>query len=356
MTRARRRLGVLACAAAATIAVAGCGATTGPQQAKLSAQHGPAPVVIPVAVHWLRVGARPVIKVRIGNNRPIPVLLDTGSVGLRVYAPAIRLGRHSGITLTARRQSATFADGTFESGVTGNARVEVGSLKTARSVPFALVSHIGCRSDIPDCPGAAGMRGFTSAGEYGILGVGLRRNPEGIPNPLLSLPRAYARSWSIELTESGGSLVLRPQVSGPAIAQLPLRPDRKGARGGARTWRDDQAKVCWAEVDLRGTACEPTLFDTGSTTMIWYGGLLGHSDTSIDRVLVNPGEYVAAWQPGSASPFWTFTSGSEFSHDSVIALRGGHPLVIVDVQAFLQFSIAYDDTRGRIALYPQTVP
>jgi hypothetical protein len=309
-----------------------------------------------VAVHWFIGGAHPVIRIRVGNGRPVPVLLDTGSIGLRLFETAVKLGPHSGITMTTRRNSETYGDGRVEEGRIGKARMTIGSARTRVAVPFVLVTHVGCIRDIPDCPGAYGMRGFTAIGEYGILGIGLRRATDGVVNPLVALPTPFRRSWSIELTESGGSLALRPRVTGRPIARFPLRPDGKRSKNGPRTWKDDRAKVCWAEVDLRGAACEPTLFDTGSSTMFWFGGLLGRSDTSINRVLVNPGEYIAAWQPGRPSPFWTFTSGPEFSHDTVFAFRRGHPLVIADVQAFLQFKIVYDDARGRIALYPQGAP
>jgi hypothetical protein len=39
-----------------------------------------------------------------------------------------------------------------------------------------------------------------------------------------------------------------------------------------------------------------------------------------------------------------------------MAVHGGHPLVIAAVQTFLNFSVAYDDSRGEIALYPQSAP
>ena len=291
------------------------------------------------------------IYVRVGNGPKVPVLLDTGSTGLHVYTRGVRLGARSGVALTSRKDTVTFADGMVQRGVVGHATLTIGSLKTARPVSFGLIDSVACVRELPDCPGMDGIDGRLSVGEYGILGVALTRSREGLANPLLALPST--RTWSIELDNSGGSLTLQPQTTMHPIARFPLAPDGKDA-SGARAWKDSKTKVCWASVDLRGAACEPTIFDSGSVTMLWYGGLLSHSDTSIDSVLVNPGEYIAAWQPGTQNPFWTFTSGDEFSYNTVVALRGGHPLVIAAVQAFLAFNIAYDDTHGRITLYPQT--
>jgi hypothetical protein len=349
----RRRIALALCAAAALVGLASCG--TGEGSPPPQPTSGPRPIVVPLHIRWGIFGARPMIYVRVGNGQKVPVLLDTGSTGLHIYTRGLRLGPHSGVAVTSRRDAITYVDGMVQRGVVGRAKLTIGPLKTVHPVSFGVIENVSCVAEIPDCPGAAGINGRLSIGEYGILGVGLTRSRERLGNPLLALPRSYARSWSIELNESGGSLVLRPHLTGPPIARFSLARDG-GDPTGARAWKDSKTKVCWATVDLRGDACEPTVFDTGSVTMLWYGGLLSHSNTSIDRVLVNPGEYIAAWNPGSQTPFWTFTSGTDFSHNTVIALRGGHPLVIAAVQAFLEFNIAYDDTRGQITLYPQSAP
>jgi hypothetical protein len=295
------------------------------------------------------------VYVRVGKGPRIPVLLDTGSTGLHIYMPGVRLGPRSGITMTSRKDSVTFADGMTQHGVVGRARLTIGSLKTTHAIPIGVIREVGCVAAIPDCPGVAGIKGRLKVGEYGILGVGLTRSRERLANPLLSLPKPYAHNWSIELDESGGSLILRARHLGRPVARFPLKPDGRDPTG-ARAWKDARARVCWATADLRGSACEPTVFDSGSVTMLWYGGLLSRSDTSITRVLVDPGEYIAAWQPGGHTPFWSFNSGTDFSHNTVVALRGGRPVVIAAVQAFLAFDIDYDDAHGQISLYRQSVP
>lgn len=337
----------------AAVGFGGCGSLT--VGSPPSSSQGPRPVVIPLQIRWLVAGARPMIYVRVGAGPRVPVLLDTGSTGLHIYTRGARLGPRSGVAITGRKDSVTYADGTVQRGLLARARVTIGSLTTARAIPFGLITAVGCVAEIPDCPGAAGISGRLSIGEFGILGVALSRSSDDAVNPLLALPAPYGRDWSIELEESGGALTLLPLLSGRPVARFSLASDGHDPLG-APAWKDKRTRVCWATVDLRGAACEPTVFDSGSTSMLWYGGLLSHSDTSIDDVLVNPGEYIAAWRPGAPTPFWTFTSGTDSSHNSVISLRGGHPIVIAAVQAFLSFDIDYDDTRGQISLYRQSVP
>lgn len=349
-----RRIPIPVAAVVFGAAFGGCGTGTGNVQPLLTVR-GPAPKVIPLRIRWSDFGARPIIYVRVGRGPLVPVLLDTGSTGLHIYTRGVRLRRRSGVSVTGRRDAATYGDGMTQHGVIARARLTIGSLTTVRPIRFGLIKSVGCVAEIPDCPGARGIPGRLAIGEYGILGIGLRRAPDKLANPLLSLPLPYARNWSVELGNTGGSLVLRPAETSPPVAQFPLARDGLDP-SGARAWKDSRTRVCWATVDLRGAACEPTLFDSGSVTMLWYGGLLGRSDTSITDVLVNPGEYIAAWQPGSQNPFWHFTSGDEFSHDSVVALRGGHPIVIAAVQLFLSFDIDYDDAHGEIRLYRQSVP
>ena len=56
-------------------------------------------------------GARPMVEVRVGNSKPVPVLLDTGSTGLQIYAPVVNTAPGGGVTVTTKRDSITYAGG-----------------------------------------------------------------------------------------------------------------------------------------------------------------------------------------------------------------------------------------------------
>jgi hypothetical protein len=307
----------------------------------------PRPTVLPLRVLWHRYGARPTIMVRVGHGPEVPVLLDTGSTGLHIYAPGVRRGRGSGVAIVTRPDSATYFDGTVQRGVIGRARLTIDGVKTTTSVPFGLITSAGCVHHLLRCPSAAGIHSWIARGEYGILGIGLSRNRDRLTNPLLMLPRSDGHTWSIALHGTHGSLTLGAPLPAHPLAHFALASDGRDPSGHP-AWKDTKARVCWAAVGLRGAGCEPTAFDTGSTTMFWYGGLMSHATTYPGSILVVPGTYIAAWQPGSSKGFWSFTSGIDASKNTVLALNTGHPGVIADVQAFLTFRITYDAERGEI--------
>jgi hypothetical protein len=52
-----------------------------------------AAVAVPVTIQGgqgTTTGARPMVEVRVGNSKPVPVLLDTGSTGFRSTRPSSR--------------------------------------------------------------------------------------------------------------------------------------------------------------------------------------------------------------------------------------------------------------------------
>jgi hypothetical protein len=252
--------------------------------------------------------------------------------------------------VTGRRNAITFLDGMQESGVVADARLTIGHIKTRGRVPIGLINHIGCVPKVPRCPGTAGIAGLLARHEFGILGVGLRRSTQGLPNPLFDLPSRYARRWSIALDGPAGRLTVGARLPAHPIARFHLARERNHDR--TPTWKDVRNIVCWGAVGLRGSGCQPTLFDSGSTTMLWYGGRLGHTKTYAGSILVTPGTYVAAWARGVAHPFWGFTAGLNASRNALFAVRGRGrgQLVIAAVQAFFKFTITYDDSTGQILL------
>ena len=339
---------VVVCAGALCAAVAGCGdqQRSGASTARPS---GPRPIVVPIRVRWASFGARPLVEVRVGNGPKVPVLLDTGSTGLHMYAPGARVGSGSGVRVTGRRDAITFLDGMTERGVMASARVTIGRVTTRGRVPFGLINHIGCVRELPRCPGAAGIAGLLARREFGILGIGLARDGERLPNPLLALTSRHSRRWSIALHGASGRLTVRARVPAHPIARFGLARERH--RGRTPTWKQE-TEVCWGAVGLRGAGCQPTVFDSGSTTMLWFGGRLGHTKTYLRSILVNPGTYVAAWARGAARPFWSFTAGYG-ARNALLAVRARKPLVIASVQAFLKLTITYDDGAGEVLLSPR---
>jgi hypothetical protein len=314
---------------------------------------GPPPVVVPLKVHYGVWGERfPVatVDVRVGNGPRVPVILDTGSTGLHIFQQGIDLGRRGAVAVSGRPIRNEYADGLVQSGVVATARITIGGMTTRRPVPFGLIRDVSCDDRVPYCPGARGSDSWIRHGRYGILGIGLRRDPGGTENPLIALPAAYSSRWSIALSGSNGQLTLAP-ARRPVLARIQLPRERRS--GPSRpTWDDLRGKVCWGAVGLAGGACEPTLFDSGNNLgMYWFGrGLLSHVQTVPGSRLLTPGTYIAAWTPGAQRPFWTITSDELSSPDAVSALPARHTFVWVPIGAFFARTIGYDASRGQILI------
>src|SRR5262249_19329270 len=118
------------------------------------------------------------VPISINGSNTFNVLLDTGSVGLRVFAQALE---GTSVTQTSREVSVAFGPGgkgfQFD-GVEASGAVSLGTIVEPTSIAFHLVTSITCPVSDPNCFPAS----YTKYGIYGILGVGLRPAVEGPPD------------------------------------------------------------------------------------------------------------------------------------------------------------------------------
>lgn len=295
-----------------------------------------APVVVPIAVSG---GTHPTVEVRVGNGRAVPVLLDTGSVGLHLYAGAVP--HNATVTRSTTPNSITYVDGTVQSGVRATATVTIGGVKSGAPMAFAVIDKVRCTAMLPNCPGQGGVAAAEHRGYYGTLGIGLGPGP--IDNPLIHLAAPYSHSWSISLAGSGGALTLGAPIPEVADAHFTLPADRTHA-DGSPAFADAHAVVCWS-VGGDAPACEYTLFDSGEVGMQLFGGVLGQGGGGGSLLL--PGTAVTAAGGATASPFWSFSAGSA---NTVRVRPGGHATVNTGVAPFYAFTVTYDAVRGSITL------
>jgi hypothetical protein len=309
------------------------------------------PISVPVAIEGGQgtlTGARPMVKIRVGNSKPVRVLLDTGSTGLQLFAPVVPTGRRSGITVTSRSDGITYSGGSRFRGSVALAIVRIGRGATAVRVPFGLVERASCLPTKPACDASAGVSRPMSDGAEGILGIGLNRNSDGLFSPVLGLPGRLGRTWSLHLQGHSGALVLGARIAAHATATLRLRS--RGISGGHPAWADSRVRLCDGVGDIQ--ACVPGLFDSGTFTMQLRGKPLNTVPTRPGTKIVLPGTPVTVSRPGAAKPFWSYTAGVTKSKDTLTVQPGGQaPFVIYGVQAFYAFRIAYDEPNGRISLF-----
>jgi len=222
------------------------------------------PVTVPIQIRdgvGTSIGARPWIKVKVGNGPTVPVLLDTGSVGLHIYAPGVRTGAGSGVTRTGMRiQPYTYVDGTVQTGVLAKAKLTIGSVSTSKAVPFGLITRVGCVPSKPDCPTKNGIKAAVRKGEYGVMGVRFQPVPSGTPgNPLVSLPAPYSNRWSMAFSGHSSRLVLGAPVIPGTVLHFAGSPPK--------------VTVCWTIGSIQNV-CEHTIFDSGNPVMVVFGGPL----------------------------------------------------------------------------------
>jgi hypothetical protein len=314
------------------------------------------PVSVPIAIvggQGVATGARPVVKIRVGNSKPVPVLLDTGSTGLQIYAPAVNTNPGGGVTVTSRRDSITYSGGSRFTGVQAQAVIRIGRQATALSIPFGLVEHASCVPTKPSCDAKAGVSQPAPDGTYGVLGIGLSKNAQGLFSPILGMPGQLGRTWSVHLSGSAGVLMLGARIPSGGRAAATVRLRSQGGSAGHTAWADSKIRLC----DAVGTvqACAPGLFDTGTFQMQLRGAPLNTAPTRSGTNQVTPGTPVSVSLPGASAPFWAFTAGVTKSRDTVTVKRGtGTPFVNYGVQAFYAFTIAYDAANGTLTLSKPT--
>ncbi len=308
------------------------------------------PISVPVTIldgQGTLEGARPTVEVSVGNSRPVPVLLDTGSSGLHIFDNAVDAGPSSGVTRTSTPSNITYSGGHRFTGVVADAVVTIGSAATTTAVPFAYVQQAFCIASKPTCPAAGGIPGFEQSGAYGILGIGTQSSEGGIISPILGMPGALGKKWSLHLSGATGALTLGAKLHRRrAVATIQMQ--QIGSSAGRSLWADSQLGLCVAVGPVN--ECVPGLFDSGTYTMQISGPVLGNAPTTDGTEHVASGTPVTVTLNGSAVPFWTFTAGTTKSDNLLTVETDRGPFVNTGVQAFYDFTIAYDDATGQIFL------
>jgi hypothetical protein len=293
-------------------------------------------------------GASPMVEVSVGSGAPVPVVLDTGSSGLQLFAPAVPSG-DPGVQVTTGHDQITYAGGHRFTGVVADAVVTIGGQSTAAPVPFGLVQSATCVAAKPNCPAAGGMDALIARGSYGILGVAMSRGPNGLSSPLAAMPSPLDETWSIHLDGPAGTLQLGAPVptGADAAATFPLSHD-----GGPNSpfWLDSRARACVTIGAV--SACVPSLFDTGTAQVQATGAPLDGAPVQPGTSRVLDGTPVSIAVSGAGAPFWTFAAGSSKSADTVLLRTDGGPFVNFGVQGFFTFTITYDRVDGTITISP----
>jgi len=280
----------------------------------------PGEVVVPITTinSPVQDGLNGAVKIRLGNSAPFLVMLDTGSVGLRLFpsAPKRGVGKTPG---------------------TGRAVIGIGRTQTTKKVAVEYVS-----SSNPS------IAGWESQGVLGILGIGLKKS--AFPNPLLHLPRAQGNSWSVKFERSGsGALVLG--AASPADAIMHFSLPRDGVSN--RYWNDHAATGCWtftAPRNLPGEGvkhCVDTWFDSGFPIMRIKGRQFDRLALTPSQSL-RPGTQVRVAPSGNAFAPVVMRAGDQGSRNTTRVVPTGRAVINTGNSMFFDHRITYNALTGDI--------
>ena len=227
----------------------------------LSVVTSPQPISVPIHVAYTPDNIPfPVVTVRLSNGNQLKMALDTGSSGVEIYAAS--LSSTSGLQQTTTPLQMSFEDGTEMDGTVAYANLVFDGASTGE-MPVELVNTIGCLQGSACLEGS----GATAKGAYktnGILGISANPDSGTVPNPIPRMPGIYGSQWSVTigLAGIGGTLVLGASTPSSLITSVDMR--QVSGSDGQFGW-DDEIRACW-QVGRAASWCEPTAFDTGSSS------------------------------------------------------------------------------------------
>lgn len=285
------------------------------------------------------------IDVTVGGGPTVPLLVDTGSPGLRVFAN--RVGT-TDVTRTDTPVDVTFADGTRFVGVEASAPVGFGGLSTKGPINVQLITSVTCSEAKPTCAGAGGIDKFASAQPFdGLFGIGLQAS--SIYSPISQLAAGSPAAFSITADAKKGTGEI-------AFNRIPITPlatfgipawTQPRMPNGYPAWASNQTEGCWA-YGGQPTVCLPTAFDTGSPTLFTDGSAPGAPSLTGP---VPTGTSIALSATAAGPPIWSIRAGSTAGRNTVAvdALEGGNN-VNSGISIFRSHVVTFDLQDGRVLI------
>lgn len=290
-------------------------------------------------------GQNGTVLVTLGASKPFRVMLDTGSVGLRLFTEAPQVGLGEATTRTE------LPNGQKVRAVIGRAKISIGKTQTTEAITYQRIPSTNAWID-----------GWQDQGVSGILGIGLKES--SVPNPLRYLPGKQGLVWSVKFSRNGvGSLIVGDSVPPESIMHFPLPPDGERPIGNPdKVWDDHAAPGCWTFRAPESEAareprqprelrehCVDTWFDSGFPIMRIKGAEFGGLKLTPTRALT-PGTEVRLAPAGSAFSPASFRSGEQGSRNTTRVVTKGRGLINTGNSYFFDYRVYYAVATGDIYL------
>ncbi|HUE25194.1 MAG TPA: DUF3443 family protein [Solirubrobacteraceae bacterium] len=349
----RALLGAAVAAALAGGVLAGCGSSSA-TEADSRSPVGTVPVTMTTETpNGPEPAVRALVHVRVGGGPSVPVLLDTGSPGLRVLPSVV--GPKS--ELTGRTIKAEFGGGETLVGPVARARVTVGSLSTPSPIAFQVIKGVDCPSKEPRCKPSEYLKAlFRDIGAEGIMGIDTGdKFRQRVFSPLLQLGAPYSEGFSLKLAAKGsGKLILGPPPIEPGTMTAPLTRSPTPAEypsGGLAYKRS--LRMCWSASDV--TSCRVTDFDIGTpTTVVSPSALLNVPTVTVSGGrIVAPGTPISIHAPGFGPVVWHYTANTSYGDGLTQISTGGGKGFNTGIVPFYSHTIGWNVRTGQIVISPK---
>lgn len=311
------------------------------------------PVTLPVTMSETAAQTeKAALQVGVGSLEPLSIGVDTGSVGLVLFATPGIPGHETtcpGPTIT--RSYGNPKRVTY-SGVVCYGSINLADIIATPRIPFALLTSTTYCAPNFECK--TPQQDYAD-GDYGILGVGISPG-DSLPNPLRTLPGAYGNRFMFRLNANASeqsSLVLAPRWRFDA-AVFPQFEQSTGALG-LPVYDKGQGCVLVNGQPTTPPVCPLVSFDTGNGVP-WVHATIPNLKT----VTINKETYVAPGTTIGIAPRMggpaavTLVAGDTFATEFHYTDQHSN-LVNLSIQAFLGNDVIYDAEQGVITVAPTPV-
>jgi hypothetical protein len=305
------------------------------------------PIEVPLTmVETAQQTDKAMLQVGVGSLQPLAIPIDTGSVGLVLFAtPGIPGNETSCSTQTISVSYGNPLRVTY-GGVICDGSISLAGVIATPRIPFALLTsttfcapHNRCKTP---------QQNYAD-GDYGVFGIGISPG-DNLPNPLRTLPGPYGKRFMLRLNANGSepsSLILAPRWRFDA-AVFPQFEQTTGALGLPVY---DKGQGCVLVNGQPTSVCPIVSFDTGNGVPwlhVTIPNLPTVSGTNGD-IYVAPGTTIGVTPRLGGSAAVSLVAGNTFAAEFRYADQKSN-LINVSIQAFLGNDVIYDGEQGVITV------